>query len=92
MTRVRPGLFYISKLSLSTVFAAPVVEEKPTQNAGPSESASMQTRDDEETLASRFVTRLLQHLFQGFQSKNKVVRQRSVHLVSEMMTNIGEIE
>ncbi|KAK1232890.1 chromosome condensation complex Condensin, subunit G [Marasmius sp. AFHP31] len=69
-----------------------VIEEKSTQNAGPSESASTQTRDDEETLASRFVARLLQHLFQGFQSKNKVVRQRSVHLVSEMMTNIGEID
>ncbi|KAL0058503.1 chromosome condensation complex Condensin, subunit G [Marasmius tenuissimus] len=69
-----------------------VVEEKSTQNAGPSESASTQTRDDEDTLASRFVARLLQHLFHGFQSKNKVVRQRSVHLVSEMMTNIGEID
>ncbi|KAL0578384.1 chromosome condensation complex Condensin, subunit G [Marasmius crinis-equi] len=69
-----------------------VAEEKAAQDAGPSDSASTQNRDDEETLASRFVALLLQHLFQGFQAKNKVVRQRAVHLVAEMMTNIGEID
>ncbi|KAG7094853.1 hypothetical protein E1B28_005661 [Marasmius oreades] len=69
-----------------------VLEEKLTQDVGPSNSASMQSREDGETLASRFVARLLKHLFRGFEAKNKVVRQRSVHFVSEMMSNIGEID
>ncbi|KAJ4495704.1 nuclear condensing complex subunit [Lentinula edodes] len=51
-----------------------------------------QTEDQEETCASRFVTRLLEWLFQGFKAKNKVVRQRSIQLVIEMMANIGEID
>ncbi|KAF5389537.1 hypothetical protein D9757_004209 [Collybiopsis confluens] len=48
--------------------------------------------DDEETFASRFVVRLLEWLFQGFGAKNKVVRQRSVQFVAEMMASIGEID
>ncbi|KAJ4489926.1 nuclear condensing complex subunit [Lentinula aciculospora] len=47
---------------------------------------------EEETFASRFVTRLLEWLFQGFKAKNKMVRQRSIQLVIEMMANIGEID
>ncbi|KAF9066728.1 nuclear condensing complex subunit [Rhodocollybia butyracea] len=46
----------------------------------------------EETFASRFVTRLLEWLFPGFRAKNKMVRQRSIQLVTEMMANIGEID
>lgn len=49
-------------------------------------------QEEEETFASRFVTRVLEWLFQGFKAKNKVVRQRSLELVIEMMANIGEIE
>ncbi|KIK68659.1 hypothetical protein GYMLUDRAFT_68514 [Collybiopsis luxurians FD-317 M1] len=48
--------------------------------------------NEDETFASRFVARLLEWLFQGFGAKNKVVRQRSIQLVAEMMTNIGEID
>ncbi|KAE9404610.1 hypothetical protein BT96DRAFT_955565 [Gymnopus androsaceus JB14] len=48
--------------------------------------------EEEETFASRFVTRLLEWLFQGFKAKSKVVRQRSIELVTEMMANIGEID
>ncbi|KAJ3774574.1 nuclear condensing complex subunit [Lentinula raphanica] len=48
--------------------------------------------DEEETFASRFVTRLLEWLFQGFKSKNKMIRQRAIQLVIEMMSNIGEID
>ncbi|KAI3616327.1 condensin subunit cnd3 [Moniliophthora roreri] len=67
-------------------------EEKSKQDEGTSASAAMQSRDDEDTYAFRFVSRVLKHLFQGFKAKNKVVRQRSVQVVSEMMTNIGEID
>ncbi|KAF8830541.1 hypothetical protein HHX47_DHR2000911 [Lentinula edodes] len=51
-----------------------------------------QAENQEETFASRFVTRLLEWLFQGFKAKNKMVRQRSIQLVIEMMVNIGEID
>ncbi|KAJ3782510.1 nuclear condensing complex subunit [Lentinula aff. detonsa] len=48
--------------------------------------------DEGETVASRFVTRLLEWLFRGFKAKNKMVRQRSIQLAIEMMANIGEID
>jgi condensin complex subunit 3 len=48
--------------------------------------------DDDDTLASRFIARLLKWLFRGFLSKNKIVRFRSVSIVSEMISYLGEIE
>ncbi|KAF8656476.1 hypothetical protein AX16_002527 [Volvariella volvacea WC 439] len=48
--------------------------------------------DDEDTLATRFVTRLVKWLLQGFLAKDKTIRYRCVHLVSEMITHLGEID
>lgn len=48
--------------------------------------------DDEDNLATRFVSRLLKWLIQGFMAKDKTIRYRSVHLVSEMISHLGEIE
>ncbi|KDR80169.1 hypothetical protein GALMADRAFT_62541 [Galerina marginata CBS 339.88] len=48
--------------------------------------------DDEETPTSRFVSRLLSWLLQGFVAKNKVVRYRCIHVISEMISHLGEIE
>jgi condensin complex subunit 3 len=44
------------------------------------------------TPASRFVARLLEWLIHGFSSKNKTVRFRAVSIISDMVSNLGEIE
>ncbi|EGO03950.1 hypothetical protein SERLA73DRAFT_165497 [Serpula lacrymans var. lacrymans S7.3] len=48
--------------------------------------------DDEDTTASRFVARLLRFLLQGFSAKDKIIRYRSVHLLAEMVSHLGEID
>lgn len=48
--------------------------------------------DDEETMASRFVARLLKHLMKGFHAKDKNVRYRVLQIVAEMISHLGEIE
>lgn len=48
--------------------------------------------EEEETSTSRFVARLLGWLLQGFIAKNKNVRYRCIHVVSEMISHLGEIE
>lgn len=47
---------------------------------------------DDENATTRFVSRLLNWLLQGFTAKNKNVRYRCVHIVSEMISHLGEIE
>ncbi|TFK34512.1 nuclear condensing complex subunit [Crucibulum laeve] len=49
-------------------------------------------KEDDDTVASRFVSRLLKWLFQGFLAKNKNVRYRCVFIVSEMISHLGEID
>ena len=68
-----------------------------TKKAKESESVShLVARDDndedEDTPATRFVARLLKWLLQGFLAKNKTVRYRSVFIVSELISHLGEIE
>lgn len=48
--------------------------------------------EDTDTTTSRFVARILGWLLQGFQAKNKNVRFRCLHLVSELISHIGEVE
>ncbi|KAF9010128.1 nuclear condensing complex subunit [Cyathus striatus] len=75
-----------------------VMDEKFKQASSSSISASkrqMGEEDEDEdgdTFATRFVSRLLNWLFRGFEAKNKNVRYRSVFIVSEMMAYIGEID
>ncbi|KAJ7032450.1 nuclear condensing complex subunit [Mycena alexandri] len=47
---------------------------------------------DEDTLASVFISSILEWVIQGFLAKNKVVRYQTVHLVAEMISFLGEIE
>ncbi|KAJ7635072.1 nuclear condensing complex subunit [Roridomyces roridus] len=47
---------------------------------------------EDETLASAFVSRMLEWLIQGFVAKNKAVRYQTVHLVAEMISYLGEID
>ncbi|KAK2461192.1 hypothetical protein APHAL10511_006719 [Amanita phalloides] len=54
--------------------------------------AAIDDDDDNDTLATRFVSRLLKWLFQGFLAKNKTVRYRSVSIVSELIAHLGEID
>jgi condensin complex subunit 3 len=48
--------------------------------------------DDDDTTAARFVTRLLKFLLKGFLAKDKIVRYRCVHILTEMVSHLGEIE
>ena len=48
--------------------------------------------EEEETTTARFVARVLGWLLQGFSAKNKNVRFRCLHFVSELISHIGEIE
>ncbi|KAJ7185293.1 nuclear condensing complex subunit [Mycena filopes] len=47
---------------------------------------------DEETLASVFISSILEWVIQGFVAKNKIVRYQTVHLVAEMIAFLGEID
>ncbi|KAM6503310.1 Nuclear condensing complex subunit [Amanita muscaria] len=69
-----------------------VADEKVKQaKAGHSISAA-NVDDDDDTLVSRFVSRLLKWFLQGFLAKNKIVRYRSVFIVSELISHLGEID
>jgi condensin complex subunit 3 len=60
--------------------------------ASASSSPPLSSPDDDDTLASRFVARVLKWLLHGFVAKNKNVRFRCVHIVSEMISHLGELE
>jgi condensin complex subunit 3 len=60
--------------------------------ASESASALAAIDEDDDNLASRFVSRLLKWLLQGFLTKNKIVRYRVVFIVSELISHLGEIE
>ncbi|KAF9225668.1 hypothetical protein BS17DRAFT_777480 [Gyrodon lividus] len=48
--------------------------------------------DDDDTTAARFITRLLKFLLKGFLAKDKIVRYRCVHILTEMVSHLGEID
>ncbi|KAL5480828.1 YCG1_1 [Sanghuangporus weigelae] len=48
--------------------------------------------DSDETPFSRFVARLLKYFLKGFQAKSKDVRFRCLHFVSEIVSNLGELD
>ncbi|XP_006463480.1 hypothetical protein AGABI2DRAFT_208301 [Agaricus bisporus var. bisporus H97] len=48
--------------------------------------------EDEDTFVSRFVTRILKWVMQGFLAKDKNVRYRSLFIVSEMVLWLGELD
>ncbi|KAF8424272.1 nuclear condensing complex subunit [Boletus edulis BED1] len=48
--------------------------------------------DDDDTTTTRFVVRLLKFLLKGFVAKDKIVRYRCVHLLTEMVAHLGEID
>ncbi|KAF9476968.1 hypothetical protein BDN70DRAFT_811386 [Pholiota conissans] len=56
------------------------------------EKAKNPNEDVDETSSTRFVARLLSWLLQGFVAKNKNVRYRCVHIISEMISHLGEID
>ncbi|KAJ6523478.1 nuclear condensing complex subunit [Mycena vulgaris] len=58
----------------------------------PTNSISSGSTDEEDTLASVFVSCVLEWVIQGFLAKNKVVRYQTVHLVAEMIMYLGEID
>ncbi|KAJ7485781.1 nuclear condensing complex subunit [Mycena latifolia] len=68
-------------------------EEKAKQKPDiPANSISSGNADDEDTLASVFVSCILEWIIQGFLAKNKIVRFQTVHLVAEMTMYLGEID
>lgn len=48
--------------------------------------------DEDDTMESRFVQRLLKVLLNGFVAKDKSVRFRSCALVAKMVSYMGELE
>lgn len=56
------------------------------------EEEKPESEQEEETTTARFVARILGWLLQGFSAKNKNVRFRCLHFVSELISHIGEIE
>ena len=48
--------------------------------------------EEEDSSSSRFITRLLRHLLKGFEAKSKDVRFRCLGFVSEIISNLGEME
>ena len=79
----------------SNVCGPPLAVEERTKKMKASESASALAaieEDDDDSLVTRFVSRLLKWLLQGFLAKNKIVRYRSVFIVSELISHLGEIE
>lgn len=74
-------------------YSSEAAAEKEEVLKGPMSSISARLEDDaDDTIASRFVVRLLNWLLEGFLAKNKVVRYRCVCIVSEMISHLGEIE
>ncbi|KAF8635423.1 hypothetical protein AX15_000413 [Amanita polypyramis BW_CC] len=70
-------------------------EKAAEEKAKASESASALAaieEDDDDSLAIRFLSRLLKWLLQGFLAKNKTVRYRSIFIVSELISHLGEID
>ncbi|KAJ7917694.1 nuclear condensing complex subunit [Mycena leptocephala] len=58
----------------------------------PTNSISSGSTDDDDTVASVFVSSILEWVTQGFIAKNKVVRYQAVHLVAEMISFLGEVD
>ncbi|KAG6907366.1 hypothetical protein DXG01_009187 [Tephrocybe rancida] len=67
-------------------------KEKALNDPSSSISARLEEDADDDTVASRFVGRLLNWLLEGFLAKNKITRYRCVCIVSEMISHLGEID
>ena len=67
-------------------------ERSKTASSSVSALAANNQEDDDESATTRFVSRLLNWLLQGFIAKNKNVRYRCTQIVSEMISHLGEIE
>ncbi|KAJ7258714.1 nuclear condensing complex subunit [Mycena haematopus] len=65
-------------------------EDKP--EVVPMNSISSASTRDEDTVASVFVSSILEWVIQGFVAKNKIVRYQTVHLVAEMISFLGEVD
>lgn len=84
---MRPRLRH-SAFSTSTIAQEDKVNGQPEV---PTNSISSGSTDDD-TVASVFVSSILEWVTQGFIAKNKVVRYQAVHLVAEMISFLGEVE
>ena len=74
-------------------FNVSLVSEEKSKAASSSISAlTANNLEDDENATTRFVSRLLNWLLQGLLAKNKNVRYRCIHIVSEMISHLGEIE
>ena len=62
------------------------------QAGADNEDAAKAEETEEETTASRFVTKLLKHLLSGMEAKDKNVRFRVTLLTVSMINGLGEME
>ncbi|KAF7426008.1 hypothetical protein PC9H_008370 [Pleurotus ostreatus] len=85
---VKKGLVVGDRIVKFVGAYAKFINEKAAEEAAKHPDAD----ENDDTLTSRFLSRLLTWLFDGFLAKNKVVRYRSVQLVSEMISHLGELD
>ncbi|KAL4248657.1 CND3 (condensin subunit 3) family protein [Abortiporus biennis] len=68
-------------------------ERKTKRGDIPSSTASLPSDvDAEETHNTRFISRLLTYLLQGFNAKDKTVRYRAVSIIAELISHLGELD
>ncbi|TCD67325.1 hypothetical protein EIP91_000246 [Steccherinum ochraceum] len=51
-----------------------------------------QSDEDEETMSSRFINKLLGFFLEGFKAKDKIVRYRAVQLIAELTSHLGSLD
>lgn len=68
------------------------IEAKLKAKEAAAAAGKKENDEDDDTPTSRFNSRMLKWLSQGFVAKNKVVRFRCIHVVSEMISHLGEME
>lgn len=68
------------------------MEERRQQEAARAANPGEEEDPDDDTPASRFVSRLLRFLFKGCQAKDKIIRFRVVQCIAEMVAHLGEVE
>ena len=68
------------------------MEERRQQEEARAAGGDIEEDIDEDTMASRFVSRLLRFLFKGCLAKDKIIRFRVVQCIAEMVAHLGDVE
>ncbi|KAG8831458.1 hypothetical protein FRC17_003121 [Serendipita sp. 399] len=95
---IRSMLYHVLPLKKGTTVADRIVRfigsytKYLAERTSDEQQQAERKSDDEDTLAARFVDFQIRAFLRGFTSKDKIVRYRSVQLVAEIVTSLGEID